>query len=1351
MIEKLSSALKAVAVSYCSCFIVFFILSTGKSIAAESNKTRRVYCIGNCDPQLDSEGTLTSISLKDIESEVKEKDVQIIFNNTQVEMNKTISFANLTSLNITGLPDFTIIACKAHAGAGIMLRDIESIMLTNLSLTGCGSLFINEFKKKRSFISALTMIHCGGVQINRLIIAQSSGTGLMILNHQGGMVNIQSAIFKENKLPQNQKNSGNSSSPVFGGGGMYILLGKFQESSNYSSITFQFDNCTFERNTARNKHFPYLYTDISSGELQKDCGAGGGVYLSIHYKNGISNVYVSFLNCTFTENHACVGAGLSMKVYGGNVGQEITNITFNITDSSFNDNGCSNNHNYSEFAHFGGGAYLAFSKLDVLNLLNRSGIENCHYHLTNVNFIRNCARYGGGIYYYSDRSRLVSNDNTALFDNCSFESNQAHIGSAVDMTPNIFVKLTIGYTIVPTFKNCKFLENRVCKEMSIMNKYIQKTPGLGTIRTSLQDIHFEGHNYFEKNWGTALYAVNANVNFQKSSATFVNNTGLQGGAIALIESATMIVGPNTYEFHNNTAFYQGGAIYVLLIDNFDITISRSCFIQYVNADCYSDNNDDANIYTCGEWPWKANITFKDNKVIHGKAGHTIYATSLYPCQVINNSSRFDPHFFVLEISKVFTERCIEISGDDQIATDAAIIHVNSKTPLMVIPGEEFSHGITVIDDLEQNASVLFRVKRTDENQSSDDIQIGTTFIGDKIQLMGSPNQSTSIDLYTLSSRQNFIEVDVELIECPPGFMLNDSRCVCNDNAPVGIYKCNLAKFHSHLLPGYWAGVMEEAHTESSKLVTCTCPFCDYNHSMSTTSEFEIHLPKRKHELDKAVCGDTRTGNVCGICRDGYTVHFHSPNFLCKSTSNGPAGCKFGWFFYILSEIIPTTLIFIIVLIFNISFTSGTISGFILFSQLLATFDIDASGIIKFSKSVKHTISEWAQGYQVLYGVFNLDFFNFEPLSFCLMTKASALDIIAFKYVTISYAFILIMTVIWIMNKCGGRCCAKYCRITTIKTSVIHGISSFLVICYTQCVRISMNLLNPVHFNVEIGSEFNPRARVWFNAEIEYFRKGHFPYALPALFFLLTIGILPPALLFSYPLLNKVPAFFGCDNLSLFSNKLSISKLKPLLDSFQSCYKDNMRFFAGLYFLYRMVILFIYAITRSYSAYYTNVTGALLVILLVHTICQPYVKRVHNIIDALLIANLILISSFSFYNYHINHYLKGVQHSTTTFLAVLQLVLIYLPLIVLGMYILVILCKNAVKCASTTDKLVPERANKLRELIRSISTENKDDDSNEVELTHDQLMDEDVEYNTNSCGYFKAASDTEMTLLDTYNN
>ena len=624
--------------------------------------------------------------------------------------------------------------------------------------------------------------------------------------------------------------------------------------------------------------------------------------------------------------------------------------------------------------------------------------------------------------------------------------------------------------------------------------------------------------------------------------------------------------------------------------------------------------------------------------------------------------------------------------------------------------------------------------------------------------MGHPNQTAILYLHTLSTRQIFIKINVTLVDCPPGFTLRTSyiihqdtntskpKCVCNTNAPVGIFKCDSELFHSHLLPGYWAGFLYDARNQSLRLVTSTCPFCNY--SKLSTSEYDIDLPQTESELNETICGETRTGIVCGNCQDNYTVHFHSPDFKCKGKD--PVGCRLGWLFYLLSEIVPVTVVFIIVLVFNISFTSGTISGFVLFSQLLVTLDIDAGGIIKFSYSVKHSLNEWAQGYQMLYGFFNLNFFNTESLSFCIMTNATALDMLAFKYVTILYTLLLILSVIWVMNKCGGRCCGKYCRITTIRSSVVHGISSFLVMCYTQCVQVSMNLLNPVHFNVELDIEFNPPARVWLNGDIVYFSKEHLKYALPALFCLLTIGILPPALLLSYPLLNKVPEFFGCYDIKtncLLCHKLSVSYLKPLLDSFQSCFKDNMRFFGGLYFLYRWIILLAFISTQSYSIYYISIIGGLVGILALHAVCQPYVKRGHNIIDTLLLANLIVISSLSFYNYHRNHYLRGVKHSTTTPAAKLQLVLIYLPLVVLGMYILMILCKMVKKRKMiVSDKLVPKQANRLREFVRVMSTESEENDSDEVELCHDRLMDEDVDFDANSCDYFKANRDTEMTLL-----
>ena len=1363
-ISSTSAQGKTVSYVCCIAISVFILIGIKLSIGEPGGSGHINYTI--CCNSHDCSESCENDILEKIATEIKEQNysyVRINANTTIMHLKSNISFSNLTSLTINGETiNATTISCNSsvNSSAGIVLSDVHSIALNNLKLIGCGSLIQNIFKtKNNNFSSALTMIHCRDVQLNRVTIAQSSGIGLMILNHQGGTVSINSSTFEENTLPLSYVRK-----QIFGGGGVYIRLDQFQGSS-YHPMTFQFDNCTFENNTARNKHFSYLHTNTSADELQRSFGEGGGVYLSVGHTSGISNASVSFFNCTFEDNYAFVGGGLSIKVHGNTEsGDKTVNVSVKIVNSQFIHNGCHKNR--SEYAHFGGGVYLSLREI--------SAIEDCHYQLIKVKFVENCAQYGGGVYYYSDRNErsLASTEISVVFNDCCFYNNTAHIGSAVDMTPNIFQKLLSGYSIVPTFINSYFLENTVfINHKKIHNsqhkeyEYTTDTPGLGTIRTSHQNIHFEGHNCFERNWGTALYVVNAIVNFENSSATFVNNTGLQGGAIALVESATMIVGPHSYDFHNNSAYYQGGAIYILLIDHFDIEISKSCFIQYADAECTSDtieNNDIDSSNICSKW--KADITFTDNRVLRGKAGHTIYATSLYPCTVINKGTKNQPEYITVDPCKALKIRGIKIDCNvgHEVATDGNEFHVNSYTPLMVIPGEEYNHSISVVDDLGQKAVVPFRVVTHDpvnRNELSENVNPNSTFIEDVIQLMGSPDQTAFLNLHTLSARQIYITVNVKLAKCPPGFKINanKSKCICNEKAPVGIFRCNLERFHSHLLPGYWVGVLPDINAtfESSKqLVTCTCPFCDYGKNYTnSTSEFAIDLPKNDSELDKRVCGETRTGIVCGSCQVNYTVHFHSPDFLCKKKE--PVGCKLGWLFYILSEIVPVTVVFIIVLVFNISFTSGTISGFILFSQLLVTLDINASGIIKFSRSEKYRLNEWAQGYQMLYGFFNLDFFNSESLSFCIMTNASALDMIAFKYVTILYTLLLILSVIWIMNKCGGKCCGKYCRITTVRSSVVHGISSFLVICYMQCVQVSMHLLNPVRFNVELESGVHPHPRVWLNGDIEYFRKEHLKYALPALFCLLTIGTLPPALLLCYPLFNKALAFFGCDDAMsncLFCHKLSVSYLKPLLDSFQFCFKDNMRFFAGLYFLYRWVILFLYAVTQSYSIYYITVIGGFLAILVVHTLFQPYVKRAHNIIDTLLLADLIIISCLSFYNYHRNHYLRGVKHTTTTSAAKLQLVLIYLPLIVLGVYILMIVCKKIKKHKLITffvsDKLVPKRANKLREFIRTISNESGDNDLDELELTHDQLMDEDVDSDANACDYFRASSDTDMVLLNT---
>ena len=312
----------------------------------------------------------------------------------------------------------------------------------------------------------------------------------------------------------------------------------------------------------------------------------------------------------------------------------------------------------------------------------------------------------------------------------------------------------------------------------------------------------------------------------------------------------------------------------------------------------------------------------------------------------------------------------------------------------------------ITDDLGHLVKASFRVE-VKYNKHVELESATSAYIGEEIR--GVPNENATLLMRIVSPRQNYILLNVTLLECPPGFAFSDiaSKCVCDDSAYVSIIRCDLDSFHSHLLPGFWIGHIEISN--KSKLVTCRCPFSDYGNQTASDSKFII-LPHIKHSgLNKAVCGDMRTGIICGECKDGYAVHFHSLRFLCKPAE--PVECKLGWLSYIISELVPVTLVFITVLVLNISIISGAINGFILFSQLLDTFDIDASGIISYPEAAKYTIKGWIQRYQFIYGFFNLDLFDSESLSFCLWKGATALDVLAFKYVTILYTLLLIVAVI----------------------------------------------------------------------------------------------------------------------------------------------------------------------------------------------------------------------------------------------------------------------------------------------------------------------------------------------------
>ena len=322
-------------------------------------------------------------------------------------------------------------------------------------------------------------------------------------------------------------------------------------------------------------------------------------------------------------------------------------------------------------------------------------------------------------------------------------------------------------------------------------------------------------------------------------------------------------------------------------------------------------------------------------------------------------------------------------------------------------------------------------------------------------LLGAPNSTANLKIstkHTYHSIQYMYTLNVVLSPCPPGYYYENSpgynNCQCSSSvklrAYIGIVTCNHINFTAIIKRGYWAGYYH------SKLFTAPCPFqfCVNNNDLET----EHSLPNSVDALGSEICGAIRKGLLCGQCKKGYSIYYHSKDFNCGQNYT----CDYGIVFFILSELLPVFIFFTIVVIFDISFSSGSINSFIFYSQVVTILPMD------YITAAQHPASKYLQiGYNLIFGIFNIEFFTIESLSFCLFKNATVMDTLAFRYITVIFAFALVVLLTVFMRYC--KCCDKLCanmkKNVTTKESVLHGLSAFLILCYMESTRVSFFILS----------------------------------------------------------------------------------------------------------------------------------------------------------------------------------------------------------------------------------------------------------------------------------------------------
>ena len=1098
---------------------------------------------------------------------------------SDLKLGGLVSFANSTLLSVEGEGRNLREVSSANNSleCGLQFINITNLTISGVRLSGCEANLSHMYVAIERTAS-LHVHQSLNVCVSDIQIDSIKGTGL-VLSDVHGHNSIEYSNFTNN-TDQTQKPVCNNK---FAGG----LLVQFSANKRGSLVV---RNCSFTNNTE-----PHSVTIVphSLPGLSSMYGYGTGGGMSVIFMGAAQGVKVLVQDCLFANNVAYSGAGMYVHFQDS----ATSNHVF-VRDSIFRNNS----------AVVGGGLAIG---IDRSILVDHRVMVNS-ISVVNTTFVKNIAHYGGGTALFA----VHSDSNTTgvvLFSNCSWTLNEAFYSPAVDISPYRYDKYNQGYLPSPVFSDCNFTQNMIIPRHNISShsydSNIQhRSTGVFVITRFM--VVFEGELCFRNNKYTALLLTSASVSLKPCTfLTFHGNQGVKGGAIALYGFSVLKGAENCkLTFDNNNASKVGGAIFYQPIEQRELIEGKSCFIQYVGKRIAETQ--------------RPNLTFvfQNNTAILG--GTSIFASSFYSCfySLLDNLRTTNLTDFFDKIGD-FEFRDSQPQMPALASEGNYFVADHKGAALAAVPGQPLSISLELLDEL--NHTVRTPLNLLISNRNSSEIE-HHYFVGNKSQIIlhGHRRDILSLVFNTQGIRDVYYEyANVTLQDCPPGYSFDSGNlvCVCSAFNTTTKFKgidCNTSNFTAFVSSEYWAGYLSEFN---NNLYTAHCTFQACAFKSIHVSKIRLPSSFSPVKLNERVCGDTKTGILCGKCNDNVSAYAHSSSFKC-----GPEDmCKYGPIFVFLSEIVPVIILFSLIIHYDVSLTSGGVAGFVFFSQMVMIQPLNVE-ILEYDSYNGN--SEWFKilqtGHNLVYSILNFDFFCIEKLSFCLWHRANVMDVLAVKYFTTSFTLVLIYVLVRIMNSRWSM--RRYRR--NEPRSVVHGLSAFLVLSYAHCASVTFKILSWTSIRSNTVATQSV-IRVAKYGGLIYFEKRHLFYAIPALFFLVFFVLIPPLLLLAYPLGLQLLSLCNLSEHPLTLAVLRVMqtpRLVPLFDAFQSCFKDRFRSFAGLYFLYKILILVSHSLTYNLKDYLVVSLVIIVIMLCAHAMAQPYREKMHNIIDALLLLNLAVI-------------------------------------------------------------------------------------------------------------------------------
>ena len=780
--------------------------------------------------------------------------------------------------------------------------------------------------------------------------------------------------------------------------------------------------------------------------------------------------------------------------------------------------------------------------------------------------------------------------NEIFIYNCVFDSNRGlGEGAAVYVADGVMSNADVYLTII-TVEGAYFTNNKAGNSIvSVEGGSINNT------RIYLKDTRFIN------NIGTALHLSMSQVAFHygHTCILFINNTANSGAALYLGQgSQVYFANKNAFvivQFVNNTATQYGGAIYADLPSSCPI---NGVMFRSVNL--------------------KLNISFMNNKA--GIIGNSMYFNIHKFCEIntnVNNSNSLlylpykfnysEAHSTAIVTSPHSVELYFPNHDGSYISNKTVFIRNKILGKTITFTGAVFDYFSSPAEPTQfhfQCLSDCTNYTLADDRLLVDNVSLlSITLSGSRVDFNPINITLSLTSILASFDKQITLRLIIELSPCYSGYFydVHSNTCVCYNHKDI--IECY--DDYNEIKRGYWFGAV----ADPSKLTVSLCPsqYCYFGKHRKETRQGYCLLPST---LDDQ-CHSHRTGVACGECKTGYTLAYDSPNCINKNKCS--AGMTILVIVLTILYWIAVVAAVFILMHFQFQISSGYAYGIIYYYSIVDILLNNNPYVSDTVFQVVAVLSSFAKLTPQLFG------------QLCLAKGLSGIDQ-QFIHYTHAVAVLLILLSVVLVARYSPRL-AFY-----VRRYILRVICILLLLSYTSLASTSLQLLQATQYPGYDG------LYVYVSPDMKYFNGRHAFYGVVALLSEAIVVIGLPLFLLLEPL--------------ILSRWFNFIKVKPLLDQFQGCYKNNYRWFAAYYLICRQVIIIIvYFGNNDYYEMLYYLQTVCVVIAMLHIWIQPYTDSFLNAFDGVVLLTIILV----------------VNANTFTFLSsatsVIIVILVLLPLIV----------------------------------------------------------------------------------------